>query len=251
MSKEQTDMCTLALHTCDYKKCNPCYVKDYGSAEINYVCNYLDVVAENGKLNGVFVDVGAHVGLWSFRMSEWYQCRYNIMPMIYAMEPDSANYVKIRLSAQQALTGVIPVQVAAWNRNEWLSLRTTDKNPSQHCVTNIGIQEECARVRGVTLDSVATSADKRQIDVIKINAKGAELNVLNGARQILIENDHLLVVLEYSIAQFKRYGYTVEQITIFMTQHDFQPARPVDKKIIENIRVGDIEHVMFIKGDIA
>ncbi len=248
MSKEQTNVCTLTLQPCGYKKCSPCYIKGYESTEIDYVCNYLDAVTENGKLNGVFVDVGAHVGLWSLHMSEWYQHRYNIMPTIYAVEPDSANYVKLRLNAQQAPTGVIPVQVAAWNRNEWLSLKT-DENPSRHCVTNIGIQEKCARVRGVMLDSVATS--RRQIDVIKIDVEGAELNVLNGARQILIENSQLLVMLEYSITHFEKYGYTVEQITTFMTQHDFQPARPVDKKTIENIRIGDIKRVMFIKGDIA
>lgn len=241
---------TQAFHTCGYRKCSPCRVQGYEATEINFVCAYLDRVASIGKLNAVFVDVGAHVGLWALSLSEWYRNRYNIVPTIYALEPDMDNYVQLRRNAQQALTGIVPIQVAAWNRREWLVLQRHD-NPGRHQVVSGTPKNLLERIQGVALDDVAWTKKMRQMDAIKIDVEGAELNVLNGACQILTDNEQLLVMIEYSISHFQKYGYTPAQLTAFMQQHDYRPVRSVDNRTIKNISAGEIKRVMFVKGDTA
>lgn len=239
------------MRTCGYKKCSPCYVNNYEAKEIDYVTKYLDRVAEAGKLNGTFIDVGAHVGLWSLQMSEWYQCRYAIIPIIYALECESANYTKLRRNAVQAETGIIPAQIAAWHRDEWLYIKQ-HAHPARHQVVSISQQgSERMRVMGKALDDMASAPENRQIDVIKIDVEGAELNVLNGARALLDENEQLLVVIEYSVGHFVQYGYTCEQVTGFMQANGYRFARPVDKKTADGMIAGQVKRVMFVKGEIS
>lgn len=239
------------LRTCGYPRCSPCYVTDYEAKDIDFACEYIDRIAEAGKSSNVFVDVGAHVGLWSLQMSEWYQCRYNVIPTIYALEPDRLNHRVLRSNAQQAETGIVPVQAAAWNTNKQLYLKP-HANPGRHTVTEFSLNANLlSQVQGIALDTVASTPAKRNIDVIKIDVEGAELNVLNGARQILTDNKQLLLVIEYSVGHFKAYGYTPAQLTAFLAEHDYYPARPIDERTVKSIRTGEIKRVMFIKGEIA
>lgn len=239
------------FHTCGFKKCAPCYVKEYEGREIDYVCQYLDKLGEVGQLKGVFVDVGAHVGLWSMVLSEWYQNCTNVVPSIYAVEADELNYRQLVKNAAQPQTGITAINLAAWNKNETLVLKR-NANPGRHkVVTAQFTQPNEPRVQAIVLDSIATSKEQRQIDVIKIDVEGAELNVLNGARQIMNDNEQLLIVVEYSIGHFSEYGYRITQLTAFMKEHGFRLARPVDEKTAVNIRLGEVKRVMFIKGDIG
>ncbi len=244
MSKE-----TLAytMRTCGNTACAPCYMKDYEATEMDIVCQYLDRVAERDKLDYTFVDVGAHVGLWSLCMSEWYQNRYNIVPTIYAMEPESRNYCALRVNAQQAETGIVPVQAAAWNMTKPLFINMGDQ-PGRHWVTDKGFAGHSAlRVNGVALDDVSQRAP--QIDVMKIDVEGAELNVLNGARNILMKNEQMLLVVEVSVDHFTRYGYTAQQLRRFLQQHDYYFARPADENILRRLKSGQVKRVFFVKGE--
>ena len=239
------------FHPCGYKKCRPCYMKDYEAAEIDYTCNYLNKVAEAGKLNGVFVDVGAHAGLWSLQMSEWYQCRFNIKPTIYAIEADMDNFITLKRNALQAQTGIVPVHAAAWLRNTWLFVKKRE-NPAQHKVVDVAVPGGSPmRVNGIALDSSCPTHESKQIDAIKIDVEGAELNAVNGARQILMANDQMLAIIEYSVGHFEEYGYKPKQLTALMGSCGFRPARTLDKRVTEDIRAGQIKRVMFVKGDIV
>lgn len=246
-----TENIAYKFHPCGFRKCSPCYLKGYESTEIDYVCSYLDRVAEAGKLKGVAIDVGAHVGLWAMHLSEWYQNRYNVVPTIYAIEPDGLNYRQLLLNAQQPQTGITAINLAAWNKNTSLFFHQ-NTNPGRHKVSDVGVHGRAMmRVQGVALDSIASTKEQRQTDVLKIDVEGAELNVLNGARSILMDNDQLLVVVEYSLGHFAEYGYKAAQLTAFMREHGFKPARPVDTKTILKIRAGEIKRVIFVKGDIT
>jgi len=238
------------FHPCGFIGCKPCYMKNYEAIEIEYVCNYLDRVVEANQLKGVFIDVGAHVGLWSLQMSEWYQNRYHIVPTIYAIEPDATNYLYLRQNAEQDNTGIISIQAAAWHKNEQLFLRRHE-NPGRHQVTSYMYNREAPRTNGIALDVIADTVKKRQVDVVKIDVEGVELNVLNGMRQILIDNQQMLLVVEYSINHFYQYGYTPAQITAFIEQHGFRPAREIDYKATKNIRADEIRRVIFVKGEIT
>ena len=191
------DKSIIKIHPCGHTSCSPCNMEGYESKEIDFVCEYLDKLYKAGKLTGTFVDVGAHVGLWSAAVSEWYRACYNIKPSIYALEPAALNYRQLVRNAQMDPdSGIVPVQVAAWHKRETLFLKQCN-NPSRHSVNNVGMSSrDAVKIQGITLDSVAQSPESKNIDVIKVDVEGAELNVMNGTREILASNDQLLVVLE-------------------------------------------------------
>jgi len=242
-------MSRFILHPCGCNQCAPCSMAGYEQTEIDFACQYLDRRCEAGTLNKRFIDVGAHVGLWSLKLSEWYQDRYEEIPTIYALEADAINYKQLKKNADQGQTGIMAVNLAVWNKNAYLFMQK-NANFGRHRVTDKGVCDRTAvRVNGIALDSVAKTPEQRKMDIIKIDVEGAELMVLNGARQILIDNPELLVVVEYSLDHMAAYGYRPHQCTAFMQAHNFRPARPEDEVTINRIQVGELKRVMFVKGD--
>jgi len=245
-----TDKLIYKFEKCGHTDCAPCNLVDYESREIDYVCDYLDRVDEGGMLNGAFIDVGAHAGLWSLQMSEWYRNRYNVVPSILALEPDDLNFIALKKNAEQADTGIHPLKAAAWNKDIKLFF-SKNSIPARHRVFEIGVSGRTAlRVQGVSLDGMAKTKKGRQVDAIKIDVEGAELNVLNGAREILNANKQLLIVVEYSIDNFTAYGCHPKQVTAFMESHGFLPAREEDVQVTNQINLGELKRVIFVKGDI-
>lgn len=240
------------MRTCGYKKCAPCSMRDYESVEIDYVCDYLDRVAEKGGLTGIFLDLGAHVGLWSLSLSEWYINRYAQIPHILALEAEANNYQKLVTNAQQAETGIVPIHVAVWNVDTQLRIQEHE-NPGRHMVVDMcgPAANLVTQVRGVALDTIANTPEKRNIDGIKVDIEGAELLAMNGARGILAENKQIIVVLEYSVSHFASYGYRAEQLTAFMISHGFRTARKQDKEVTDKLTAGQIKRVIFVKGEIG
>jgi len=55
--------------------------------------------------------------------------------------------------------------------------------------------QECIKVKAVTLDSVTDNLDK--IDLLKIDVEGAELKVLKGARKTLVKTKFLLLEISF------------------------------------------------------
>jgi FkbM family methyltransferase len=241
------------LAQCGYADCAPCNLHNYERREIGYVTSYLDRLHAARQLHGVFVDVGAHTGLWSLAMSIQYQDRYLMTPCIYAFEPDIANYSKLQQTAAQPHTGIIPVRSAVWNRPGTLAIVASD-NPSRHYVTADAPSNETVQVTpGVTIDSLTDSAEKRQmIDAIKIDVEGSELLVLNGAKQTLIDATQLLLVVEYSIEHLARYDNKPQQVTAFLQAYGYVPVRDEDREVTSGkLPAGAVKRVIFVKGDIV
>lgn len=243
------------MHTCGHTQCAPCHMAGYEKRETDYVCEYLDKRFRISMLTGAFVDIGAHVGLWSLRMSEWYIARYHIVPTILAIEADVRNFkVLVRNAYENKTTGITPHCAAAWDKNQPVVIHR-EKHPAryyvageadkQHCTPNPTIPTHTT-VAGVMLDSIM----RGEFDVMKIDVEGAEMKVVVGAKQLLINNPHALLVVEYSVDNFSRFNYKAAQLTDVLAECGFFPDRPIDEQTVKNITNGEIKRVMFIKGAI-
>ena len=60
------------------------------------------------------------------------------------------------------------------------------------------------QVRTARLDDVLQGA--RRVDVVKIDAGGAELAVLEGMRQVLANHREIVLIVEYRVPQLQRIG---------------------------------------------
>lgn len=126
----------------------------------------------------IVLDVGAYIGEFTIPVS-------SKAGMIIAVEPDPRNFYCLKRNTSH-LRNVVLINKAAWTFKGTLDLhlgfRTTDSSL-------IGVDEKplgkAVRVRVDTLDNIVRGLSIKEVDFIKIDAEGAEPEVLEGARDLL------------------------------------------------------------------
>ena len=143
----------------------------------------------------IAIDIGANIGLLTLRMA----ARVGRAGAVHAFEPNPNLALRIQAAADRndlpqifvhnsALgndTGVLPLYVPKGNMGS-ASIRA-DWNP--------GFREK-HDVKLERLDDVLTNA--AGVKLIKIDVEGVELNVLQGARQIIAKHRPAAVIFEYN-----------------------------------------------------
>jgi FkbM family methyltransferase len=221
-------------------------MKDYEEKTFERVFEYLDtLIEENHTLTGTVVDGGAHTGLWSLRLSEYYWS-HNVAPRIVAFEPDKDNFRCLQKNADQPQTGIQCIEGALWNRTGVPLYLTSHESPSRHAVTmNPDLGLPC---KSYALDSMVKD-DKRELDVIKLDVEGAELMALNGMKDVLRANKELLLVVEFNLNTMRVAGHTCEQLLGFLRVMGFDFYSGYDVRQIDNLKNDSVHNALFVKGD--
>ena len=152
-----------------------------------------DVTCESysGMRTGdVIVDFGAHVGYFSARAAE------EIGPegQLVAVEPDARNVVCL----QRRLADTTRIYAAAgWSGTGLIGLNTCDWCSAGHsCLfPRYGIGDVLGSVQhvpAVTLDMIAATLPR--VDVVKIDAEGAELEIIKGGSATISKHNPLLLI---------------------------------------------------------
>lgn len=126
--------------------------------------------------DGDFLDIGAHVGLYTLNLA-------TKAAMVYAVEANPKTMERLKKNLERNTSkfsgAVATLCVAAWDTETTLSM--VDENGkatggSTRCV-------EGDDVRAMPLDSVLHGLMK--LDLVKIDVEGAEAHVLRGMRQLV------------------------------------------------------------------
>ncbi len=140
----------------------------------------LGVKAQVAKCAGLFVDVGANIGLYSVMAARWGK------PVV-ALEPGRRAYAvlldNLRLNglAGTGSNGVVALNVAAWSRRELLRLGVSKDDSQESRITGADGGEV---VSGQPLDEVLQGR-RELVDTVKIDVEGSEPEVLKGMAGIL------------------------------------------------------------------
>jgi FkbM family methyltransferase len=140
---------------------------------------------------GTFVDAGAHIGRYSLMAAD----RVGPSGRVIAVEASAENWTLLREQASlNGLSWIIPLQVALGERDGTTelfgggdqatnSLRQDwqDRMAGQRSVQRCPSQT----VRMLSLPSVLNQAGVQQVDLLKIDVEGAELDLLRGAERLL------------------------------------------------------------------
>jgi FkbM family methyltransferase len=132
---------------------------------------------------GVFVDVGAHIGLYTLELARKAE-------QVIAIEANEETCHKLEANILLNDLGdkVSTVHAAAWNKSALL--RMEDPNSKVAGGSNQVRQpteDEVWTVEGHKLDKLLKAFDLARVDMIKIDVEGAEWRVLKGARKTLME----------------------------------------------------------------
>ena len=183
---------------------------------LNHESDLTDIIFGMLPADGVFLDVGAHVGHWALRAAG--RCQ-----KVIAIEasPDTAQ--ALRENAElNGLTNVDTYAVAAWDAVEELHLFSPNGYDHDGS-TQVKVEGAGPPTSAVPLDILLRSEDR--IDLVKLDVEGADLHALYGMRELLARHRPLLFIEDHSIYGFydrgdldallDRLGYEWEDVPLY------------------------------------
>ncbi len=155
-------------------------------------------ISGNVRLNDIILDVGAHIGYHSLNFaSKRKRSKYTrtddrmfFSGKMYSFEPDPLNYRLLCKNTEDYF--IAPLQVAvsdkeeetilyrSKNRTAWSSLL-----PKQNTIPY--------PVKTITIDSLNLS----YVNFLKIDVEGAEIKVLNGAKETVERSPRIRIIVEW------------------------------------------------------
>jgi FkbM family methyltransferase len=163
--------------------------------------------------SGVFIDVGAHVGRYSIRLGKMHNVR------VLAIEPERRNFEMLeRNIALNKLTNVFAVNVGAYSASGMIPFYLNDHGEGTHSLVKPTKLQTMIPVE--TLDNLIEQLSlEDEVKKIKIDAEGAEVEILKGAKRVLERNRPTMVIeiwtqenLELILHLLRPYSYTMKQV---------------------------------------
>jgi len=155
------------------------------------------------------VDVGANIGYFTSLMS----ILVGPEGKVYAFEPDPVNFALLEENTAD-LENVVrfPTAIIAGEATT-LPLFLSKTNTGDHRLNCPGKGRETVDVDAQSLDALWRDGhDFRPVDFIKIDAQGAEGDVLKGAAHLLAASPDVELVIEYAPKMMAEYGVGAEEM---------------------------------------
>jgi FkbM family methyltransferase len=159
----------------------------------------------------VFIDVGAHLGAYTLAFSK-------ISKLVVAVEPNPINYFLLKKNLTiNKVKNCIPVRCALSNYDgtAYLYLSKFSDLHSLH-KDRLDVAKGIIPIQTRTLDTLALRELKlNKIDLVKIDAEGAEVEILEGMKETMERYSPILIVevfqrnLEKTLRIVRNYEYNV------------------------------------------
>jgi FkbM family methyltransferase len=171
----------------------------------------------------VFIDIGANLGLYSLFASTLVGEEGTVL----AIEPSEREFQRLKMNAElNHGRNIRLLQIGLSNESSERNLRIADEVHSGHNTFGhfayTGVQQEGQqRARVQRLDDLVRKEGYKRVDVIKIDAEGHELFVLQGAVETIKQFKPTLFV-ELFDRSLSLQGCTSDQVWDFLIQMGYQ-----------------------------
>ena len=162
------------------------------------------------KPGDVFIDVGANVGLHTLAAAR----AMRGVGRIVAFEPCATTRRLLEASVGlNGFSGIVDIyQAAVSNRTggtQLLAGATSDHHRRLSLPVPVDIPRAPVEVHCVTLDEILASIPV--VNLIRIDAPGAELDVLDGGRSLIRKNEEVALMVKFAPAYLRRGGHTTRE----------------------------------------
>lgn len=188
------------------------YKPDYELNNINFINNYL-------AKGMVAIDIGAHIGLLASIMAK----KVGNTGKVYSFEPTPGTFDLLKKTIEvNGLKGIIfPFQRAVSDRKGTTTFYITDieahnSNSLSFNSRTIG-NEKGIKVEMISVDGFVVENSIKRVDLIKIDAEGAELAVLKGCKTTILTHQPK-IILGLHPSSIKNFGDSLEEIWDIVTQ---------------------------------
>jgi FkbM family methyltransferase len=176
-----------------------------------------NIFVERLRQGMVFYDLGANVGLFSLLAARL----VGPTGQVISFEPDPHTAVRLgRNIARNGYQNITVIQAGVWSTTGNQRFKVADASSPDHGVGRFVAEyadEKDVAVECVALDDIAKKIAAP--DAIKCDVEGAEVEVLQGAKQVLLEHKPWIVCELHSDANrvaaeeiLKQFGYHIETV---------------------------------------
>lgn len=207
---------------------------------VNFEKNYIYHL--KGLKKPVVLDVGAHLGFFSLTIAGLFK-----NPKIYVVEPLNLTF-QMTSKNLAGMKDVYLKNVGFWNRDGKVPLYFDSNNLMYSSAFEERFREISPKVESVymeRLDKFISKNKIKHIDVLKLDAEGAEEKILEGAKLGLAMTHYLILEcsLDFvggtsfaSVARLlKGPGYNFQLVTVGTMQRDNEGKIKVIDLLLENL----------------
>lgn len=235
---------TMRLNITEFLQAHLYLFGSYELPTIKFIRSYL-------AKGGVCFDVGAQIGYLSLAMA----VSGNKNVLVYSFEPEPKNLERfndnIRLNS---ISNVNLISKAVSNNIDQLKLyMSRDHNAGTHSIIreDPNVTEDYVVVDATTIDTFVHEQEFHQLDLIKIDVEGAELEVVEGANETLkIFKPTLIIELSESIQKTRNYSTVTFKSK--MSEVGYLPFTLTDAgklRPVANSFVHQMDNVVFVHSD--
>ena len=188
--------------------------KTHNSCDAMPLMTSLNKKISNSKIG---IDVGANIGITTMWMSK--NCK-----KVYSFEPEKQNVERFKdnLSINN-ITNVELIQKAVSNRKGKAVLYVFGSY-GHHSLSSEHLSKPKAaqEVDTITLDDFCSSNNIDEIDFLKIDIEGFELEALKGAKELLKNKKIKIIVFEHSRILFEKQKKDPKEVIIFLLRYNYK-----------------------------
>lgn len=180
------------------------------------------------KNSKVCIDVGANIGIVTIWMAK--NCE-----KVYSFEPEENNILRFRENLEaNNIKNVELVQKAVSDQNS-NSLFFLFDSYGHHSLSDKHVSSivKTTKVETVRLDSFIAEMSVDEIDFLKIDTEGYELEVLKGAVNLLQDHKIKIIAFEHSPVLLKKQNRNIFEVIDFLKTYDYSIFRLNGEKINE------------------
>lgn len=149
-----------------------------------------EFLASYSQRGDVFIDVGAHVGIYTIKLAQFFS-------KVIALEPEPQNYSLLykNVSANGLSDKVIALPVAASDRDGYADLYVKAPSGAHSLEDSRGARRK-VKVITMKIDTLLRVLNVEKVDVVKIDVEGHENRVIIGMNELLKRRPPKVLVIE-------------------------------------------------------
>lgn len=158
------------------------------------------------KKGDVVIDCGAYQGVLSILASQMVGENGKVI----AFEPDPANYKMLLENLKQNnISNVITINKGLWSEETQIKFCMDDRGSSFMFSDDA---DSIITIQAVSLDSELNNLEVNEVNFIKADVEGAEIELINGSKSTLLNNKVNLAIASYHQVNGEKTNVTLEKM---------------------------------------
>jgi FkbM family methyltransferase len=189
------------------------------------------------KEGDIVIDIGAHIGLYTIISSK----RVGANGKVVAIEADPSNFEMLKSNIKlNQLTNVTPLNYAVYSKETKIKLYLPEVESGYTIYNTImsnraRTEDKFVEVNANTLDHLLQLKGIMEINWVKIDVEGAELEVLKGATNVLSKSKDIALLIE--VHGLDNYRPILEFLSSYNFKIEFEKSN----------KTGDWRHIVLRK----